>query len=371
MKPSIVLLSSLPRLRENIKTDKSNTIWIVLKAVMKTKPLPGVEVMEIPRPTPAPDEALIKVRSAAICGSDLGIYHYTPAYSKMKLPVVMGHEFSGEIIETGSKVKGYTVGDRVLSESVKACGVCEFCKTGMSNLCDESTLFGIHTDGGFAEYITVPYKLLHRIPENMSYDQAALVEPLSNTVHFVNDITKFKAGDYVVVQGCGPIGLFSAQLFKLGGAKVLVTGLSIDKLRFEIAEKLGLDTLNIEEDSLVERVMQDTGGRGADVAFVAVGAPPAVKQATRVIKKRGIITVVGIFGKEVPVDMTWLVRRELKIHGAYDAQPKNFPQSIERISQGKIDVDSVLTHHFSLDEAEEAFKVAIEKTGGKVVFNPN
>lgn len=338
---------------------------------MKTKPQPGVEVREIPRPTPAPDEVLIKVKSAAICGSDLGIYHYTPAYSKMKLPVVLGHEFSGEIIETGPKVVGYKKGDRVLSESVKACGVCEFCKTGMSNLCDGSTLFGIHTDGGFAEYVTVPYKLLHRIPENMSYDQAALVEPLSNAVHFVKDITPYKKDDYVVVQGCGPIGLFSAQLFKLGGAKVLVTGLSVDELRFEIAEKLGLETLNIEKESLEDRVMSDTGGRGADVAFVAVGAPPAVKQATRIIKKRGLVTVVGIFGQEVPLDMTWVVRRELMIHGAYDARPANFPQSIDLISRGFVDVESVLTHKLSLDEAEEGFRVALEKTGGKVVFNPN
>ena len=338
---------------------------------MKTKPTQGVEVREIPKPVPAPDEVLIKVRSAAICGSDLGIYHYTPAYSKMKLPVVLGHEFAGMITETGSKVKGYTAGDRVLSESVKACGVCEFCKKGMSNLCDRSTLFGIHTDGGFAEYVKVPYQLLHKIPDTMSYDQAALVEPLSNTVHFVNDITDFKEGDYVVVQGCGPIGLFSAQLFRRGGAKVLVTGLSLDKRRFQIAEKLGLETLNIEEESLEERVMKDTAGRGADVAFVAVGATAAVKQATRIIKKRGTITVVGIFGEEAPIDMTWLVRRELKIQGAYDARPANFPQSIELIAKGQIDVDSVLTHRFSLDQAEEAFRVAIDKTGGKVVFNPD
>jgi len=337
---------------------------------MKSKPKPGVEVKDIPKPRPAADEVLIKVKSAAICGSDLGIYHYTSAYSKMKLPVVLGHEFSGEIMELGKKVIGYKKGDRVLSESVKACGVCEFCKKGMSNLCDRSTLFGIHTDGGFAEYITVPYKLLHKIPNRMTYDQAALVEPLSNAVHFVRDITPFKIDDYVVVQGCGPIGLFSAQLFKLGGARVLVTGLSVDKLRFEIAEKLGLETLNIETESLEERVMKDTGGKGADIAFVAVGAPPAIKQATQIIKKRGLVTVVGIFGKEVSLDMTWVVRREIKIHGAYDAKPVNFSQSIDLINRGLVDVDSVLTHKLSLDQAEEGFKVALDKTGGKVVFNP-
>jgi L-iditol 2-dehydrogenase len=205
----------------------------------------------------------------------------------------------------------------------------------------------------------------------MSFDQAALVEPLSNTLHFVNDITPFKADDYVVVQGCGPIGLFSSQLFKLGAARVLVTGLSVDTLRFEIAEKLGLDTFNIEKESLEERVMEDTSGRGADIAFVAVGAPPAIRQAAQIVKKKGLITVVGIFGEDVSVDMTRLVRRELMMQGAYDARPHNFPQSIDLINKEMIDVDSVLTHRFRLDEAEEAFKVAINKTGGKIVFNPN
>ena len=341
-----------------------------MKAVMKTRPKPGVEVREIPAPTIRGDEALIKVRAAAICGSDLGIYNYTPAYSKMKLPVVMGHEFSGEIVEAGPAVEGFKPGDRVLAESVKACGGCGFCRSGMSNLCDGSTLFGIHTDGGFAEYVAVPFTLLHRVPDTMSYEEAALVEPLSNALHFVRDITPFRFGDLVVVQGCGPIGLFSAQLFRLGGARVLVTGLGVDSVRFGIAERLGLETLNIEEESLRDRVTELSDGEGADVAYVAVGAPEAVKQATEIVKKRGHVTVVGIFGKDVALDMTWVVRRELTIAGAYDAKPSNFPTSIDLISRGQVDVMKVLTHRFSLDQAEEAFRVALDRSGGKVEFIP-
>ena len=339
-----------------------------MKAVVKSRPEPGVEVKDVPIPKVADDEVLIKVKAAAICGSDLGIYNYTPAYSGMRLPVVMGHEFAGEIVETGTLVEGYTVGDRVLSESVKACGECGFCREGRSNLCDGSTLFGIHTDGGFAEYVAVPYKLLHRIPPGMSYEEAALIEPLSNAVHFVNDITPFQSGDLVVVQGCGPIGLFSAQLFRLGGAKVIISGLGVDGVRLGIAEKLGFETVNIDKVDLAEHVMELTGGKGADVAFVAVGAPPAVKQAMSLVKKRGAITVVGIFGSDVPVDMTWLVRRELTVRGAYDAKPTNFPSSISLISEGKVNVRNVLTHRFSLDDAEEAFSVALDRTGGKVEF---
>jgi len=341
-----------------------------MKAIMKTAPEPGIEVLDIPVPEVGVDEALIKVRAASICGSDLGIYKYTAAYSKMTLPVVMGHEFSGEIVDTGKKASGFHVGDRVLSESVKACGVCRFCREGRSNLCEESTLFGIHTAGGFAEYVTVPYKLLHRVPDNMSYEDAALVEPLSNALHFVRDITPFRINDFVVVQGCGPIGLYSAQLFKLGGAEVIMTGLSADKTRFEIARKLGIETVNIQEQDLKEIVSERTKGAGADIAFVAVGAPAAMRQATQIVRKRGRVTVVGIFGHEVPLDMTWLVRRELEIKGAYDAKPVNFPQSIDLISRGLVDVNSVLTHRFNLDEAEEAFKVALNLTGGKVQFHP-
>ncbi len=341
-----------------------------MKAIMKTKPEPGIEVIDIPVPDVGADEVLIKVKAASICGSDLGIYKYTSAYSKMTLPVVMGHEFSGEITEAGKDVAGFSVGDRVLSESVKACGACRFCKEGRSNLCEESTLFGIHAAGGFSEYVTVPYRLLHRVPDNMSYEDAALVEPMSNALHFVRDITPFRINDLVVVQGCGPIGLYSAQLFKLGGAEVIMTGLSADKVRFQIAEKLGIETVNIQEQDLEKIVSERTKGAGADIAFVAVGAPPAVRQATRIVRKRGRITVVGIFGAEVPLDMTWLVRRELEIKGAYDAKPVNFPQSIDLISKGLVDVNSVLTHRFKLEEAEEAFQVALNMTGAKIQFHP-
>lgn len=341
-----------------------------MKAVLKKHPRPGIEVEEISKPSIADDEVLIMVKAAAICGSDLGIYKYTPAYDKMKLPVVLGHEFSGEIVKAGSKVKDFKLGDRVLSESVKACGECMFCKQGRSNLCEKSTLFGIHTDGAFAEYVSVPYQLLHRIPDGMSYGEAALVEPLSNAVHFVLDITPFRVDDYIVVHGCGPIGLFSAQLFKLGGARVILTGLSDDKPRFEIAKRLGIETLDVEQNDLNQRVMDDTNTRGADIAFVAVGSPSAVEQALNLTKKRGQITVVGIFGETVPLDLTRLVRRELKIRGAYDARPANFPLSIKLVSEGKISVKDVLTHRFRLDEAEKAFQLALSRQGGKVEFTP-
>jgi L-iditol 2-dehydrogenase len=341
-----------------------------MRAVVKSKPAPGVEFAEVPKPKIKPDEVLIEVKAAAICGSDLGIYDYTPAYSKMKLPVVMGHEFSGRVAEAGPQVQGYKVGDRVIAESVKACGTCEFCRSGHQNLCDASTLFGIHTDGGMAEYIAVPYKLLHRLPDELSYEAGALIEPLSNAVHFVKDCTPVKLGDFVVVQGCGPIGLFSAQLFRLAGAEVIVTGVGVDTERFKIAEGLGLEAVNIEKVDLAALVKERTGGRGADTAFVATGAPPAVAQATQIVKKRGRVTVIGIFGRPVEVPMTEVVRREVSIVGTYDAQPQNFGQSIKLAQSGAVKVEALLTHRLPLEKANEAFEAAKSRVGCKVEFIP-
>jgi L-iditol 2-dehydrogenase len=341
-----------------------------MRAVVKNKPAPGVEFTEVPKPKIRPDEVLIEVKAAAICGSDLGIYDYTPAYSKMKLPVVMGHEFSGRILNIGAQVKGYAVGDKVIAESVKSCSACTYCRSGHENLCDASTLFGIHTDGGMAEYVAVPYKLLHRLPDDLTYEVGALMEPLSNALHFVKDCTTVKLGDKVVVQGCGPIGLFSAQLFRLAGAEVLVTGVNVDMERFKIAMSLGLETVNVEKQDLTKIIMDWTDGRGADTAFVATGAPPAVAQAVEIVKKRGQITVIGIFGKPVEVPMTQMVRKEVTISGAYDAKPENFDQSIKLTRSGAINVEALITHRLPLEKAVEAFEAAKSRVGCKVEFKP-
>lgn len=341
-----------------------------MRAVVKRKPEPGVEFAEVPRPKIAADEVLIEVKAAAICGSDLGIYDYTPAYSKMRLPVVMGHEFSGRIAEVGPQVKGYAVGDRVLAESVKACGVCTYCRSGHENLCDTSTLFGIHVDGGMAEYVAVPYRVLHCLPEELGFEEGALIEPLSNALHFVKDCTPIKLGDLAVVQGCGPIGIFSAQLFRLAGAEVIVTGINVDTERFKIAEGLGLETVNVEKEDLSKLVLERTGGHGADIAFVATGAPPAVAQATQIVKKRGQVTIIGIFGHPVEVPMTQVVRKEITLSGAYDAKPENFDQSIILARSGAVKVRELITHKFPLEKAGAAFEAAKSRVGCKVEFIP-
>jgi len=341
-----------------------------MKAIIKSRPEPGVDVSEVPVPQIGAQEVLLEVKAASICGSDLSIYDYTPAYHQMKLPVILGHEFSGRIVEVGSEVEGFHVGDRVLSQSVVSCGACSYCQDGMDNLCEDSRLFGIHRDGGFAEYVAVPFRLLHRVPESLSYEEAALVEPLSNAIHFVGDITSVKPGDLAVVLGVGPIGLLSAQLFRLEGAEVLITGVSVDTERFKIAERLSLETVNVDEEDPVEIVLNRTNGEGADIAYVAVGATSAMVQALELVKKRGQVTVVGIFPGMVEVPLTRLVRRETVVRGAYDARRENFEQAIKMMEDEAVNAADLITHRFPLEGADEAFEVAKSKVGCKVLFIP-
>jgi L-iditol 2-dehydrogenase len=343
----------------------------LLIAVVKRKPEPGIEVSDVKMPKIKSDEALIEVKTAAICGSDLGIYDYSPAYSKiMKLPTILGHEFAGRIAKIGPNVKNFNVDDRVVSESVLTCGFCRFCREGSENLCDSLKVFGIHCDGGFAQFAAVPYRHLHRLPEQIPYEDAALIEPLSDTIHMVMDVTKVKYGDFVVVLGCGPLGLFSSQLFKLTGANVILTGISRDKERFKIANRLGFRAINVEKENLIEEVLQLTSGKGADIAFVAVGAPSAMAQACQIISKHGQITVAGIFPTAVEIPLTQIVRHEVVIAGAYATRWSNYEQAIKMLKNGAVNSKALITHKFGLEEAQKAFEVAKSKVGCKVELIP-
>ncbi len=341
-----------------------------MKAIIKSKPEPGVEFSNEVEPSPKPGEVIIDVKAAAICGSDIGIYDSTPAYSKMRLPVILGHEFAGIVSKLGSNISNIKLGDRVTAESVKSCGSCHYCRSGNENLCDRSTLFGIHDNGGFAEKVAAPANLLHRLPEDMTFEEGALIEPLSNALHFVKDCTPIKIGDFTVIHGVGPIGLFAAQLFRLAGAEVLMTGVNADEERFKIANSLGFQTINVETDDLDLLVKDRTKGLGADIAFVATSAPSAVTQAVQIVKKRGTVMMIGIFGKPTEVPLTTLVRREIMIRGAYDARPENFDQAIKLVKEGKVKVRQLITHRLPLEKVEDAFNLAKNKLGCKVLFIP-
>ncbi len=343
-----------------------------LKAVAKTRKEPGLEVIETEPDEITENEILLRMRAASICGSDLGFYNYTAAYQKFaKVPSIMGHEFAGEIAEVGRNVRDYGVGDRVSAESVLYCGKCKFCRSGMTNICRNFTVFGMHRNGAFAEYVAVDPKYLHRLPDGVSFLEAGVVEPLSVAVNALEDVAApIRTGDTACVIGPGPLGLFSAEMLRSKGVRdILVLGIGIDEFRLELAsKKLGFETLNAEATNPTERTNSITDGYGFDSVVVSAGAPAALKQAIQLVSKGGQVVVIGIFPEDVSLPASDLVRRQISLRGSYGSAWKHYEEAIRLLQQKMVRADAIVSHQFPLERGEEAFQMAKAKTGSKVQF---
>jgi len=343
-----------------------------LKAVAKTRREPGLEVIQTEPDSPRETEVLLRMRSASICGSDLGFYNYTPAYQKFaKVPTIMGHEFAGEIEKVGELVTEFAVGDRVSSESVLYCGKCKFCRSGMTNICQKFTVFGMHRNGGFSELVAVDQKYLHWIPDGVSFLEAGVVEPLSVAVNAMDDVSaEIRSGETACVIGPGPLGLFSAEILRSKGVKdVIVLGIGIDEFRLGIArEKLSYPTINTEEKDPVGEIMSKTDGYGVDTVVVAAGAGSALRSAVQLASKGGQVIVLGIFPEDVPLPASDLVRRQVSLRGSYASSWIHHERAISLLKEKMVRAGDIVTHQFDLDHGDEAFQMAKAKTGCKIQF---
>jgi L-iditol 2-dehydrogenase len=343
-----------------------------MKAVAKTRREPGLEVIEAEPDKINENEILLEMRSASICGSDLGFYNYTPAYQKFaKVPTIMGHEFAGEITEVGKNVHDFAVGDRVSVESVLYCGKCKFCRSGATNICQNFTVFGMHRNGAFAEYVSVDQKYLHAIPREVTFLEAGVVEPLSIAVNAFEDVSaSIRAGQTACIIGPGPLGLFSAEVLRTKGIKdILICGIGIDEYRLGIArEKLSYETLNTDSADPTERKNAITGGYGFDTVVVAAGASAALKAAIPLVSKGGQVIVIGIFPEEIALPASDLVRRQISLRGSYGSAWKHYEEAIQLLKQKMVRADAIVSHQFGLEQGDEAFQMAKAKTGSKVQF---
>ncbi len=341
-----------------------------MKAVVKDRPEPGVWLREMPKPSPSSNEVLIRVKRASICGSDIGIYDYTPAYSEFtKLPLILGHEFAGEVAEIGSDAVGFKIGDHVVAESVLSCGTCSYCRSGQTNLCLSFKVLGIQTNGGFSEYAKIPSRNIHHLRNELSFQEGSLIEPAAVACHAVLDGKLVEPMDFVTVIGPGPIGLIAAQIARAAGcSRVFVVGIDVDEKRLAIAQDLGFETINSSHEDPVRRIRELTDGIGADVAIVAVGAPPALSQACELVRKGGKIHCVGIFSKPVELAVTSLVRKEVSLLGTFVSTWKNYEQAMTLAVNKKLSLKSLVTHEFQIDQAVSAFEKAKSREGCKVQF---
>ncbi len=344
-----------------------------MQALVKTAKGKGfLEIREVPEPVPAEHEVLIRVRAAGICGTDLHIredrFHYNP-------PVILGHEFSGEIVAVGRRVAGYREGDRVVAEPHRGgCGACRYCLTGEVEVCREKRAIGYKIDGCFCRLVALPAASLHRIPANVSFAQAALTEPLAVVVKAVLERTVVEPEDFVVVLGSGPIGLLAAAAARAAGARaVMVTGTDGDeKLRLPAARRMGIDyAVNIQREDPVAAVRSLTGGAGADVVVEASGAPPAIRQAFDLIKIDGRICGLGLSGREA-VELPWdlAIQKAARLTCSFSSNWTSWERALSLMAGGKVNVAPLITASLPLAEWEEAFRQLERLEAIKILLEP-
>jgi L-iditol 2-dehydrogenase len=330
--------------------------------VKRERTFGAVELMGIEEPQPGPGQVKIQIKATALCGSDLHAYEYPKGYEFMQVPVVLGHEYSGFVAAVGEGVTRFKVGDRVMGESNQYCGYCANCLQSRTNICENNRMTGLHVNGGIAEYICIPERIVHRLPDNVSFAEAAVAQPCAVSFHAVFDKSGIKPADLVVVFGPGIVGLMAAQGAKIMGARqIVVVGTEVDEqFRAPIARQLGFFVINGQRGDLKQELLKVAGTSAADVVLECSGAAPALQSALELVRKGGSITLVGIYSKPVDVFFTPLIRAEIDLHMSYTCTWKNYEQALQLISNGQVDLRPVMkTYPFV--EGLQAFQDGISK----------
>jgi L-iditol 2-dehydrogenase len=341
-----------------------------MKALVKTQKGPGnLEYIDFPEPQPGPGEVKIQVKACGICGTDLHIWHDE---FKNFPPVVLGHEFSGVIVELGEGVEGIAVNQRVTTEVMfQTCGHCRACKTGYYNLCLTRRGLGWAANGAFAPYTIIEAKYIHPIPDNISFEEAALSEPLAVSTYAVSELTGVAAGDLVLVTGPGPIGLLTAQIALSEGARVIMAGTTSDTDRLNLAKELGVHaTVNVEEQDAVALSQQWGDELGADIVFECSGAAPAASLALNAVRKGGKYMQVGLYGRPIEINFDLVTMKEIELFGVFSSNWRGWNRGLKLARFGKVKLQPLISHVFPLSKWRTAFDLAESKQGLKILLTP-
>lgn len=323
----------------------------------------------MPEPIPGPDEIKVRVHAAGICGTDLHIFHDRFPYEP---PVVLGHEFCGEVIAVGEGMTGFKVGDRVAAEAPAGiCGRCRYCKTGLYNLCSNRSGTGTKRNGAFAPYVVVEASMTHLIPDNVSEEAGALVEPLACCARAVMHLTPIMAGETVAVIGPGSIGILTMQLVRAAGGRVIVFGTAADAARLAMARELGADrTVDAQSEDPLQTIRDLTGGLGADVVFECSGAPRAAAMGLNLVRKGGRYTQVGIFPAPFELDFNLVVMKELRVQGTLSQNWPAWETAVTLLAQGKVTVEPLISARLPMRDWAEGFRLIEAREAMKVVLLP-
>jgi L-iditol 2-dehydrogenase len=341
-----------------------------VRALVKTAPGAGqLELLDWREPHPEPDQVKIQVAGAGICGTDIHIMNGTWA---CRPPVVLGHEWCGTIVEVGSRVRGFTSGDRVVaSNPARTCGACYHCIAGNPFMCPDRVSAGYMIDGAFADFLCIDAKRCHHLPDHVGFRDASLGEPLSVAVHAAIERTTVHSGDVVLVSGPGCIGLLTMQIAKLEGARVVLAGLARDRRRLDCGRALGADAVvSADQDDVVEAVRELSGGRGADLVYECAGHAGSLATCWNAVRKEGTLVPLGVYPGEITTAFNNIMMKELRVIGSYGYVWSSWQRSVRLLADKQVNTEALISHELPLEAFADAFRATQDGSAIKVVLNP-
>lgn len=339
-----------------------------MKALVKAKAERGLWMQQIEKPVCGPNDVLIKIRKTAICGTDLHIFKWDE-WSQKTIPVGMnvGHEFIGEVIELGSQVSGFVVGDRVSGEGHITCGHCRNCRAGKRHLCRNTQGVGVNIPGAFAEYLAIPAVNAFKIPDNISDDLAAIFDPYGNAAH--TTLSFDLVGEDVLITGAGPIGIMAVAIARHVGARhVVVT--DINPYRLELAQKMGASrVVNVNTQSLSDVMLELGMDEGFDVGLEMSGNGHAFRDMLAKMNHGGRVALLGIPSSELAIDWNEVIFKGLFIKGIYGREMFETWYKMASMLQSGLNLDPIITHHYHVDDFQQGFEMMESGQCGKVILN--
>lgn len=339
-----------------------------MKALVKRKREPGLWMEEVPVPQIGPNDVLIRVRKAAICGTDIHIYSWDEwSQRTVPVPIVVGHELTGEVAELGSAVTGFQKGDRVSAEGHITCGHCRNCRAGKRHLCRNTQGIGVHRDGAFAEYLSMPAVNVFKVPASVPDEISAFFDPLGNAVHTALsfDLT----GEDVLITGAGPIGCMAAAISRHVGARYVVVT-DVNDYRLDLARRMGATrAINVKQTTL-QAVMADLGmTEGFDVGMEMSGNGEALRSMLAGMNHGGRVAILGIPSTEVSIDWNQVIFKGLVLKGIYGREMFETWYKMAAMLTSGLDVSPVVTHRFPAERFQEAFQAMKTGQSGKVILD--
>ncbi len=341
-----------------------------MKALVKTKRAPGFDLLDTPAPQLGAGEALIRVRYASICGSDVHLYQWAPwmAEHLKEIPRIVGHETAGEVVAVGDGVTEVQPGDFVAVETHLVCGTCYQCRTGRMHVCRNLKILGFDADGSFAEFVKVPARNCWKVPPSIPREWVSLMEPMGNAVDTV--LAEPISGLRIAILGCGPIGLMGIAVAKACGAAWVLAS-EPDPFRRELAKRMGADlVVNPSEQDLIQVVRSETDGDGVDAVAEMSGNPNAFLQALEIVTPGGWVALLGLFNQPVTFNPSDTIMKAVRIHTVTGRRMFSTWEMVTRLlTSGKVDLEPLITHRLPLERYDEAFHSLIQRQAIKVVFH--